>query len=348
MYLPFHDWPAEDRIRWESAFKTGDWFDESGPGAHLAESTRRVWQESYARFLGFISAHRPDLMQLPPDARIDRLIVTDYVAWRRKSCGDVSVAIDLDHLRGALKLICPAVDWSWLLTIIKRIAAAAPRRHPKYHLVTSDRLYALGLELMDGAVSDANAAQRISKAHAFQYRDGLIIAFLALIPLRSRTLVAMRLGSHLVKTGDLWSLDIPAADTKNQRPLDFSIPRELSARIDLYLDRFRRRIPGAEKHTGVWVSNQGRPMCAMAIYDAVRRRTRKAFGFAVNLHRFRHAVASLWSIRDPANVRGVKDLLGHAFGTTTDEKHYIMAQSRLAGHVLARAVDAARRGPSLP
>jgi integrase/recombinase XerD len=342
MHLPFDDWPAEDRIQWESAFKTGDRFDESGPGAHLAESTRRMRRESYARLLGFISTHREDLMRLPPDARVDRVVVAVYVAWRRKSCGDVSVAIDLDHLRGALKLICPGVDWSWLLTITKRIAAAAPRRHPKYHLVTSDRLYALGLELMDGVVTDAAAAEHISKAHAFQYRDGLIIAFLALIPVRSRTLVAMRIGNHVVKTGDLWGLDIPAADTKSQRPLDYPIPRELSARIDLYLERFRSRIPGAERHTAPWASNQGRPMCAMAIYDAVRNRTRKAFGFPVNLHRFRHAAASFWSIQDPANVRGAKDLLGHySFGTT--DKHYIMGQSRVAGRVLARAVDAARK-----
>jgi len=347
MHLSFDEWPAEDRIRWEAAFKTGDRFDESGPGAHLAESTRQVWRESHARFLWFISTHRPDLMPLPPDARIDRLIVADYVGWRRKSCGDVTVAIDLDHLRGALKLICPGVDWSWLLSISKRIAAAAPRRHPRCHLVTSERLYALGLELMDGAVTGADAAKRISKAHAFQYRDGLIIAFLALIPLRSRTLVAMRIGIQLVKTGDLWGLDIPAADTKNKRPLDYPIATELSARIDLYLERFRSRIPGAKRHTGVWASNQGRPMCAMAIYEAVGRRTKKVFGFSVNLHRFRHAAASFWSIRDPANVLGSKDLLGHSsFGGTT-EKHYIMMQSRLAGRVLARAVDAVRKGPSI-
>jgi hypothetical protein len=113
MHLPLEDWPAEDRIRWESAFKTGDRFDESGPGAHLADSTRRMQRESYARLLWFISTHRQDLMHLLPEARIDRLLVADYVAWRRKSCGDVSVAIDLDHLRGALKLICPGVDWSW-------------------------------------------------------------------------------------------------------------------------------------------------------------------------------------------------------------------------------------------
>jgi integrase len=63
------------------------------------------------------------------------------------------------------------------------------------------------------------------------------------------------------------------------------------------------------------------------INNAVRERTHEALGFPVNLHRFRRAAATLWSVQDPANVRGVKDLLGHAsFGTT--EKYYIMAQTR--------------------
>jgi integrase len=342
LYLYLPDWPAEDRRRWESAFRTGDRFDESGPGAHLAQSTRRVQREAYARFLGFISKNRPELLKKPPDARIDRLIVADYAAWRHTSCGEIGLAIDLDHLRGALKLICPGADWSWLLTITKRIAAAAPRNRRKYHLVTSERLYALGLELMDGAVAEADAAKRVSKAHAFQYRDGLVIALLALIPLRSRTLVALRISKHLVKTNGLWSLDIPAAETKSQRALDYPIAPELSGRIDLYLQRFRGRIPGAGKHASLWASNQRRPMCAMAIYDAVRKHTRKAFGFGVNLHRFRHAAASFWAIQDPANVRGAKDLLGQStFGVT--EKHYIMAQSRLAGRSLARIVDSLRK-----
>ena len=199
---------------------------------------------------------------------------------------------------------------------------------------------------MDRAVADANAAQRIDKAHAFQYRDGLLIALLALVPLRSRTLTALRVGQHLLKYGDLWGLDIPAADTKTRRALDFSVSREMSARIDLHLEQFRSCIPGADKHTGLWPSNKGRAMCANGIYLTVRKRTQKAFGFGVNLHRFRHAAASFWSTHDPVNVRGVKDLLGQAsFGTT--EKHYIMAQSRLAGRTLAHAVDAVQRASRL-
>ena len=342
IYLPFDSWPPEDQARWQAAFKAGDRFDGNGPGAHLAESTRQNRWISYARFLAFISADRPDLLKLRPEARVDPSILDDYVAWRRRSCGYGMVAVDLDCLRSALRLICPGLDWPWLLTLTKRIRAAAPRKPRKYHLVTSDQLYALGIELMDRAVNDAETADRISKQQAFEYRDGLIIALLALIPLRSRTLVALRIGKQLVKTHDRWALDIPAADTKTRRALDYPISEELCQRIDVYLERFRCRIPGADKHTGLWASNKGRPMAAIAIYNAVRGRTKEALGFEVNLHRFRHAAASFWSIRDPVNVRGAKDLLGQAsFGIT--EKHYIMAHSRIAGRALAQAVNSARK-----
>jgi integrase/recombinase XerD len=342
LMLRFAQWPAEDQKRWEAAFKSGDRFDDSGRGAHLAASTRQARRESYGRFLRFIAANHQGLLTRSPDERIDRGIVAEYVAWRRRSCGDVTVAIDLDNLRGSLKLICPDTEWSWLLTITRRIAATAPRKAAKYHLVTSDRLYGLGIDLMNHAVDDSDAAQRVRKTHAFQYRDGLIIAFLALIPLRRRTLAALRIGRHLVKVGDLWELDIPAGDTKTRRPLDYPISKELSAHIDLYLARFRCRIPNADKHASLWSSNQGRPMCPVAIGATVHKRTKAAFGFGVNLHRFRHAAASFWSIHDPVNVQGSKDLLGHASFTMT-EKHYIMAQSRIAGRALAHAVDMLRR-----
>ena len=99
-------------------------------------------------------------------------------------------------------------------------SATKTRRH---HLVTSDRLYALGIELMDRAMADAFGFVEPSKAQAFAYRDGLIIALLALIPLRRRTVAALRIGKHVVKSGQLWALDIPAADSKTRRALDYPV-----------------------------------------------------------------------------------------------------------------------------
>jgi site-specific recombinase XerD len=87
--------------------------------------------------------------------------------------------------------------------------------------------------------------------------------------------------------------------------------------INLYLTKFRTEIAGANKHQGLWPSAKGHPMSGGAIYDAVCRRTLEGLGFPVNLHRFRGAAGNLWSISDPMNVRGAKDLLGHTdFGTT--------------------------------
>jgi integrase len=339
--LPFTSWPIRVQERWAAAFRAGDRFDESGCGAHLADTTRKARQESCGRFLGFLSANHPDRMSASPEAWIDRSIVAEYVSWR--SCSAIAIAIDLQNLRGALSLICPDTDWSWLLAIATRIEAAAPRQRTKYHLVTSDRLYALGIELMDRAVADAAPRTRI--AHALQYRDGLLIAFLALVPLRRRTLAALRIDRHFAKVGDFWELDIPARDTKTGCALDYRLSKEFSARIDLYLERFRGSMPGADKHASCWPSLQSCPMCSDAIYGAVYRRTKDALGFGVNLHRFRHAAASFWSAHDPVNVRGVKDLLGQASFKTT-EAHYIMAQSRLAGRALARVIGDLAKKPA--
>jgi len=82
-------------------------------------------------------------------------------------------------------------------------------------------------------------------------------------------------------------------------------------------------------------------MSASAIYNVVCEPTEITFGYRVNPHRFRHAAGTLWSIEDPENVRGVKDLLGHASYDKTTETHYVMGQSRIAGRALAKAINSA-------
>jgi integrase/recombinase XerD len=339
--LPFRDWRPDDRQRWERVFKAGDLFDDVNRGAHLAPTTREALRVSLAEYLRFISDHHNELLDCPPETRINRQLVAEYVSRLRKTNQVSSVVTNLHHLRLALRLICPDVDWSWLLTITKRIAAAAPRKPRRHGFVTSERLYMLGIELMDRAEAKAREKGEIPKSTAMEYRDGLLIALVALFLLRRRTVTAIRIGKQLIKAGDLWALDIPPQDTKNKQALDFSISADLSRRIDKYLQEFRVRLPGAISHNGLWASNKRGRMSHSAIYAAVYKRTKKAFGFGVNLHRFRHAAGCFWSIQDPVNVRGVKDLMGHASYDKTTEKHYVMGQSRIAGRALAKAIEAA-------
>jgi integrase len=339
LQLPFQHWPNEERQRWADAFRGGDIFDEDKRGTELSEATRKALRVSYAQYLRFLSDNHADLLTKPPIARLGRWLIAEYCGLLTKTNQDISIATSLHHLRLALKLICPKEDWSWLLTITKRIGAGAPRKAKRYGLVSSDQLYLLGLELMDSAVAEAANQTEISKASAIKYRDGMLITLLSLVVPRRRTVAALRIGKQLVRNGDLWALEIPREDVKGKRPLDFTLSSDLSDRIDLYLQKYRPRLPGAKGHTALWPSNKGGAMSANAIYDTVCKRTKKAFGFSVNPHRFRHAAGTLWSIEDPANVRGVKDLLGHASYDKTTEAHYIIGESRLAGLTLAEAIE---------
>lgn len=336
-HLHFSAWPAEDRALWAAAFQDGDHFDEECRAAHMAAATKIGLRSAYARYLGYLTSQDRERLCVSVEARPDRDSIRAYVKHLRQSCRDTSVASTLHKLRLALGLMCPERDWSWLKIIAKRIDAQATPRRDRSQGATSAVLFALGLQLMAEAVNSARVAGRITKEDALTYRDGLIIALLAAVPLRRRTLAALTINQHLVKIGDQWLLDIPAADTKTCRPLEFPIPHALFKCIDLYLADFRGAIMGADDHQGLWPSVRGTPMGGGAIYDAVRRRTTEALGFPVNLHRFRSAAGNLWSVSDPVNVRGVKDLLGHIdFGTT--ERHYIGAQSRLAGRALAKVL----------
>jgi integrase len=343
LQLPIEQWPKEDRTRWDDAFREGDIFDDDTRGTHLSEATRKALRVAYAQYLRFLSNDQPDLLAKPPEVRLDRKLLSEYVKLLRKTHRDISVATSLHHLRLALRLICPKEDWSWLLAITKRISAAAPTKAKKYGQVTSAELYLLGLKLMDEADAETNDQNEISKASALKYRDGLLIGLLSLVTPRRRTATAMRIGKQLIKSGDFWALAIPPEDVKGRCPLDFALSPQFCERIDLYLLKYRPRIPGAKNHNSLWPSNKGGPMTANAIYDTVCKRTRKAFGFAVSPHRFRHAAGALWSIEDPKNVRGIKDLFGHASYDKTTEPHYLNAQTRVAGRELARAIDAATK-----
>ena len=336
-YLDFAEWPIVDKTLWKAAFEPGtDLFDEGGSGGHLAERTLWQLRYTYGKFLYFVFSEHRELLKRAPADRINARVVEKFVKWQPARCGGITISIYLYHLWLALRYLCPRDDWAWLMTVSNRIKSSAKAKPQQHHLVTSERLYDVGIKLMDGALSSGKppTSWRVQTA----FRDGLIIALLALIPLRRRTLAALHIGKHLVRSGDHWALDIPAVDVKTKRSLDYPLSPELSQRIDVYVNEIRSRTAGAATHDYLWASSRGRPMGASAINNTVRRRTRRALGFSINLHRFRRAAATLWSVQDPANVLGSKDLLGHASFATT-EKYYIMAQSRLAGRALARAID---------
>ena len=339
--LAYPAWPLEDRRLFEQETREVDLFAEEGPISRLSPARRKVVKADYAAFLGFLAAKYPERLSLPPGERVDRALLAEYV---QEFLGDKYAGSNrakfVDHLRLALTAFCPGDDWSWLREIANRLRDRATRK-PQQHM-TSDLLFALGFQLMERAEAEASTVGTVRVGHAKLFRDGLITALLAAIPLRLGTLAKLSIGKQLIRSGELWVLAIPAEDTKTRVALDYSIPASLSARIDTYLEKFRSRFPGA-KTQALWLSlrKRGQPLTRSQIYESLILRTSAAFGFAVSPHRFRHAAVTFWGERDPANVRGSKDLLGHA-SLRTAEKHYNMARSRIAGRRLAQAIASAR------
>jgi integrase/recombinase XerD len=172
-------------------------------------------------------------------------------------------------------------------------------------------------------------------------RDGLIIALLALVPLRRGNLLSLAMGTCLIKNADQWTILITSKKSKNHDTLEYALPEMLVPHLQAYLEVHRpvltKQVNRWKADTGnhLWVSSHGSPMTEMAIYDAIAKRTKAAFGTAINPHLFRDEAATALAIHDPAHVRSAAPLLGLRQLSTT-ERYYQQAQSLEAQREFAK------------
>src|SRR5215211_1679862 len=218
--LRVEDWPAADQEAWRALFTTGDMFDEKGPGAHLADRTRTSLANVYGRWLGFLARTEPTGLDKALRERVTRERIMAFAHHLAETNIATSVAGQLRFLRGTVRLLAADQEWGWLLTIAKRIEARAERRSKRHRLRTSDELFALGFRLMQEADAPRGDSGRVTKEAALTYRDGLIIALLAVAPMRRRNLADLTLGQSLQRVGGSWAVMLKASETKNRRALE--------------------------------------------------------------------------------------------------------------------------------
>ena len=100
-------------------------------------------------------------------------------------------------------------------------AFGPPPKNKRRRLVASDELHELGLALMQSA--EALPSPRIA---VLAFRDGLMIAFLAVRPLRLHNLAGLALGTTLRRSGEVWSITIPGLETKNHSAIEDRWPKK--------------------------------------------------------------------------------------------------------------------------
>jgi integrase len=208
-----------------------------------------------------------------------------------------------------------------------------------------DRLLTLPGALMDKACRAGPPSQRLAQ----MAQTAVLIDILLHVPMRLENLGHLRLGVHLIRgsRGSI-SVDIPAAETKNQMPISGPLPRDVSKRIEAYIERFR---PLLNPAAGDWFfpgGVQGEPKTGEALRSQIRKAVATECGLVLTPHVFRSLTGYL-TLRDDRGAHGkVQRILGHKSLATT-MMHYSGLEASMAiadyGNLMGNLrADATARG----
>jgi hypothetical protein len=339
LHLPYAQWPAADRLLWERAMGSDDDPFADAAGARLAKASQHDYLFAWRRFLGFLAIHEPTALEVAPAERLTIERVRPFVAHLAETSIPRSVAIQVDAVYKAARVMMPERDWTWLKAFKARLFRAAPASAPTGPVITSLQLLDLGLQLVDE--SKPTRGTPISKEDAVRYRDGLMIALLAFIQPRRKNLAALEIGRHLVREGDGWFVIIPREEAKTGTPMEYLVPEFLEPYLAFYLDTVRPTLLRHRTCPALWVSSRGGAICYGAIGQIFSRRLTNRLGFRVTLHDVRDAAATTWAIFAPDQIGVARDLLAHADLRTI--KHYNRARGIEASRAHNQLIAAMRR-----
>jgi integrase len=338
LHLPFAEWPLADRELWAVAEESNDPFSELRRN-QLAASSRKQYVFAWRRFLGFLKLYEPSALGVAPADRLTMSRVRAYVAHLAETNTPRSLAIQTDALYKGARHVLPSSDLNWFKGIKARLHATAPTTGKARPILTSVQLLDLGQQLMDEC--QAAADQPITMVDAIKFRDGLMIALFAFVPLRRKNLAAMQIGRHLVQQGDDYFLVFPSSETKTGAPIDFAIPALLDPYMRVYLDCVRLRMLRNPSNS-VWVSAKGCALSYSAIWDVITRHTEARLGIRIAPHDVRDAAATMWALAMPAHIGIARDLLSHSNLRTTI-KHYNRANGVAASRTYAQLIFRTRK-----
>lgn len=326
--MRIEDWPEEDRTLWQKSLVRDDPFSEDGARAELREISNKKVANGYGRYLTFLQQHDPLAMQGPTEHRITaervKAFIENMIALGN---GKQTILTRLQELHSAAVVLAPKKSFRFMKEFESRVRGRMPDDEKEDgRFVTTDELLSLGISLMEQA--HQNTTDRL---RAIDYRDGLIIALLALRPMRRKNFAALKLDYNIVKQGNTWRIILRPDETKTYNRIDVEWPSDLVDALETYLTVHRPHLISLngrwakEIDDALWVSSHGSPMTQVAFYQQVTKRTEAAFGKTINPHRFRHIAASTLAVEDPVHVRVSASILGHSSFRTTED-YYIQAQ----------------------
>jgi integrase len=319
-------WPELDRTTWRDQCRPGDPFDDPGYGATLRPPTLRFISSGYGCWLGFLAARGwLDPLQ-PPLQRVTRGRLRAYFrALRAAGCADYTIIARFNGLTAALKILAPGHDVSW----VRRpdgitVSALLPRRKRSLMVPDSGVLFQWAVDMMDTAPSPR------------EYRDGLLLALLAARGRRLRSMALLRVDHELIWRGERYRIELTPEQVKTNKPDRFNLPAQLTPYIRHYLTVVRPALLGGQVHDALWINLRGGPWSAECMAQRIRLLSGERFGESFGPHRFRHAIATTATLRDPDHpglAVGVLGISGHVL-----DEHYNRAGQSQAVTMFDKAI----------
>jgi integrase len=335
--LPIEFWPESDRKAWISASRPSQRLNRGGAGSHMKAITRDDLARRYGYFLdcmnrrGLLDPTKAAGTHVAPEN------VDTYLKELIARVGSVTAYGSIYKLRRACELIYPARDLSWLADVEKDLALVMRPRSKANRWVLTEVLIEAGLTL----IAEAENSRKMSKlGQARQVRNGLMVAMLALHPIRLKNFADLEIGRNFVEIkGSRWIV-LSASETKEGRPDERRIDDLLQPALDRYLKKYRPFLAGADQSTtALWLSsNDGASMSYAGVERVLTETTRTTVGIPVSPHLFRTAIASSAAIHGGANPHLASALLHHTNPHVT-EAHYNRASSISAGESLRSIIQ---------
>src|SRR5262245_12697801 len=229
-HLPFGDWLETDRQCFEAGFgATAEPFDEAaGRGAELRPRSKEHFRYGYARWLAWLVREMPESLAEAPAERVTRERIKAYAGALSKTMKPASVASYIAWLFFACSYMFSSKNWEWLREVKTRLETNSPKRPHRAMPFDSVTLQDLGLKMMDEAAASSTNLDRTDQRQIRDivelYRDGLIIALLALTGLRRRNLQSLTIGGSIERAGDLWHISIESRNSKTGLAIEINLP----------------------------------------------------------------------------------------------------------------------------
>jgi integrase len=334
--LPVEEWPDADRRAWEGACRPGSRLKPGGSASYLAPVSREDFARRYGAFLGFLQrAGRLERASCAA-AQVTLSNVEAYIAGLKARARSVTVWNCIYKLRRASELLAPTVDFSWLAEMEKDIALVLEPRSKLDRLVFTERLVEAGLTLI--AEAQEFAANDLVRARGI--RNGLMIALLALCPIRLGNYATLEIGQTFRQVHGRWWITLPRTSTKSRRADERPVPQFLNPCVELYLNECHPVLIGSMPPTStLWISStKGRAMTTKNMGTLISKITLAALGVNVSPHLFRTAAATSAATHGRDTPHLASAVLGHSDPRVTEE-HYNRGSSVSASKTYAEILN---------